>query len=1001
MAVSEVDFAAGRVSPGPFQHRRRPSSPPVASTSLNHIHIAEALLRSEDNGATLDLSHKGITDVGEYGAEELAAIGREDLMEDESSVLRITLASNRLATLPTALALLSRLRYLNLKSNSFSVFPDVLTIMPSLEVLDIGRNKLKRLPSKPGSLVNLRVFSIYKNRITKLPPYLVQFKKLNILRIEANPLEWPPKSVTDGQEPSKDWVKSLQRWIEDNSPASEHRKLSDDSLFKEPVEDAAQSDHMSDATPSFFQQRTRANGSTTDSDISVISDSESSRLPAPSPRSDRPPPLYLGSLPPANGDRASSRSPESYLPTPEGSASPDGNSSNFGEGPVHTRNASYAGSTRGHSRGSLTGKKSLPDLRPAKLHLGAESGRTDMPDMPYGTHQAVFASALKANKSADNFSIPSPLSQRQDSSESSDGFPFARTARPIPPPSRMTSSPTQFDQPAPPMDVERNSYFRRFSTLASSAVASTIPEPLLILVDAIRGILFAVSQIYQSLRHYTVYAIDERLSSVLSKVLDPASAYMAQLISALDRFDSMSRRTIPTPSVCRAVVQSCKDNVAAFGKAVGVLSLQLKVLALHDDVRYTRQMLLTLYSASAEISHAWNTIASHLNAVEPFLRDPRPPPATKTRKPSMHSPLVGSFDAPPASAPAMAAAFPPAFPPESPTSWRTHMARRHAGSFSYKDVEIGRSLPSSVDIPQFQAGVATGTDTPTPRAALRQAGYFNVLSSASISIPSPSRMPSKSIAYASSIHSRQGSQSSLTGSSTSASPSMNGRLPVFDAPADLSTLVDKEALDAMTKAVEAAPSVWDMVDTVLADMPERKQEISETLETAQSVTAQLKESITAVQDGVQVDRKALHDDAHLFVKTVVQLSNAIRSHGGSHPLSSVIRTHMVKLTNATEEFVILLHVSSFSRAPRPYSPMTMVSGSSQTSVSHPADDSRLGPSLSRSLSHSTEALPTMPFGSPPPRDRDAPHSALPNQSFSIPTPPRRIKKDSADDTLEA
>lgn len=87
MAISEADFAAGRVSPGPFQHKRRPSSP-VSSTSLNHIHLAEALLRSEDNGATLDLSHRNLTDVGEYGAEELAAIGREDLMEDESSLLR-------------------------------------------------------------------------------------------------------------------------------------------------------------------------------------------------------------------------------------------------------------------------------------------------------------------------------------------------------------------------------------------------------------------------------------------------------------------------------------------------------------------------------------------------------------------------------------------------------------------------------------------------------------------------------------------------------------------------------------------------------------------------------------------------------------------------------------------------------------------------------------------------------------------------------------------------
>lgn len=57
------------------------------STSLSHVHIAEALLRSPDNGATLDLTKGKISDVGESGAEELAAIGRTE-PEDESSVLR-------------------------------------------------------------------------------------------------------------------------------------------------------------------------------------------------------------------------------------------------------------------------------------------------------------------------------------------------------------------------------------------------------------------------------------------------------------------------------------------------------------------------------------------------------------------------------------------------------------------------------------------------------------------------------------------------------------------------------------------------------------------------------------------------------------------------------------------------------------------------------------------------------------------------------------------------
>jgi hypothetical protein len=79
-----------QISNGFPLHRRGPSSS-TSTTSLNHEHISEALHRTDDNGATLDFSHKGLTDVGEYGAEQLATIGREDPMEDESSVLRCAL----------------------------------------------------------------------------------------------------------------------------------------------------------------------------------------------------------------------------------------------------------------------------------------------------------------------------------------------------------------------------------------------------------------------------------------------------------------------------------------------------------------------------------------------------------------------------------------------------------------------------------------------------------------------------------------------------------------------------------------------------------------------------------------------------------------------------------------------------------------------------------------------------------------------------------------------
>lgn len=75
-----------QISNGFSLHRRGP----ISTTSLDHVHISEALFRSDDNGATLDFSHKGLTDV-KYGAEQLATIRREDSIEDESFVLRCAL----------------------------------------------------------------------------------------------------------------------------------------------------------------------------------------------------------------------------------------------------------------------------------------------------------------------------------------------------------------------------------------------------------------------------------------------------------------------------------------------------------------------------------------------------------------------------------------------------------------------------------------------------------------------------------------------------------------------------------------------------------------------------------------------------------------------------------------------------------------------------------------------------------------------------------------------
>lgn len=576
-------------------------------------------------------------------------------------------------------------------------------------------------------------------------------------------------------------------------------------------------------------------------------------------QAERPPPLHLGILQSYSTETSPTRSLESYLPSPADSdtfddnINPEPTHNGYLESQSHARGASYAGGLHSENHAELLEKKSMPDLRTAKLNFGRK-----IPGLP---HAGFPIMTTNKTKNLDDSSIPSPLSQRQDS-----GSSIGSTSRIAKPFSREPThvSPTRA---APSMAFERNSYFRRLSTLPTSI---TLPKPLVCLVDSARSILFAVCQVYQTLEHYTVYAIDDRLASVLKKVLDPASADMMQLINALDRFDAMSRKTLPPPPVCRGVIESCKDTVAAFGKAVGVLSLQLKVIATCDDVRYSRWLLLELYAATAEISCAWQAMIPQIDSIKPLLHAKpfasQSPPVT----------LPESFPDQPASLPAFRPHLGPG-PIATPVGvGRPRTARRHAGSFSSKDVEIGKKLPSYDDVPSMLGGIIPGvaTHTHTLRAPKRQGTVHLSATTVTVSSPSPTNhIPGTSNSglllseglY--SNHSRQGSQTSLQASSTSSSPSVPAKTTFLELPSSSKTQVDKEALHAVQEAVEVAPIVWDMMEEMLGDVHEAQVEVRESLERARIITKKLSEVIRAMREaGPAADRRVLREDAHMFLK---------------------------------------------------------------------------------------------------------------------------------------
>ncbi|CAG8775626.1 443_t:CDS:1, partial [Acaulospora colombiana] len=175
----------------------------------------------------------------------------------------------------------------------------------------------------------------------------------------------------------------------------------------------------------------------------------------------------------------------------------------------------------------LNPKKSLPELRSMQLRPSERRART-RPPLPTEVPQQHRPSISKGSSS--------------DTSH---------TVRRLPPRQTFKDDTEAELKQLPPMDGERNSYFRRMSTLPASTISKAVPECLLVTVDAARGILFALTQIYSALRDYIVFSINDRLSNVLNQVLDPAYQYLARLITALDRFDALCRSGTPPPAACR------------------------------------------------------------------------------------------------------------------------------------------------------------------------------------------------------------------------------------------------------------------------------------------------------------------------------------------------------------------------------------------------------------------------------------------------------------------
>lgn len=149
-------------------------------------------------------------------------------------------------------------------------------------------------------------------------------------------------------------------------------------------------------------------------------------------------------------------------------------------------------------------------------------------------------------------------------------------------------------------------YFQRLATYPPPP--HPLPGERVRLVEAARGILFALSQIYRAVKQVVGCSTDEKFSLLFTRLLQSANSAMTQLIQALDRFDNSAQVQVPDQSICSEIMRCCESNVVAFRKLVHVVQTQIRSISMVADARLVRNLVLLLHGALSEIRMAWDSL---------------------------------------------------------------------------------------------------------------------------------------------------------------------------------------------------------------------------------------------------------------------------------------------------------------------------------------------------------------------------------------------------------
>jgi len=101
----------------------------------------------------------------DFSDKNLLHLDDMPLLFNMSNVTRLTLAHNKIAEVPAAIANMDNLEILNMFNNNVEELPVSLSSLPRLRILNLGMNKLSKLPRGFGSFPMLEVLDLSYNHL--------------------------------------------------------------------------------------------------------------------------------------------------------------------------------------------------------------------------------------------------------------------------------------------------------------------------------------------------------------------------------------------------------------------------------------------------------------------------------------------------------------------------------------------------------------------------------------------------------------------------------------------------------------------------------------------------------------------------------------------------------------------------------------------------------------------------------------------------------------------